>query len=92
MPRVPPVPEQNSLSDIVIAGAARTPMGAFNGAFAPLPAADLGKVAIAVALSFGLPVAPLFGDDGPTGHFRGVPTAGGRASVLPAPPRCRASG
>ena len=36
--------------DIVIVGAARTPVGAFNGAFANLPAHDLGKVAIVAAL------------------------------------------
>jgi acetyl-CoA C-acetyltransferase len=36
--------------DIVIAGAARTPVGAFNGAFATLPAHELGKVAIMGAL------------------------------------------
>src|SRR5580704_370368 len=36
--------------DIVIVGAARTPVGAFNGAFASLPAHDLGKVAIRAAL------------------------------------------
>ena len=36
--------------DIVIVSAARTPVGAFNGAFATLPAHDLGKVAIAEAL------------------------------------------
>src|SRR5438874_10998126 len=36
--------------DIVIVGAVRTPVGAFNGAFAGLPAHDLGKVAIAEAL------------------------------------------
>ncbi len=36
--------------DIVIVGAARTPVGAFNGAFANLPAHELGKVAIAAAL------------------------------------------
>src|SRR5881296_247835 len=36
--------------DIVIVGATRTPVGAFNGAFAGLPAHDLGKVAIAEAL------------------------------------------
>ena len=39
------------MTDIVIAGAARTPIGAFNGAFAALPAAELGKVAIAAALA-----------------------------------------
>ena len=32
--------------DIVIVSAARTPVGAFNGAFANLPAHELGKVAI----------------------------------------------
>jgi acetyl-CoA C-acetyltransferase len=37
-------------STIVIAGAARTPVGAFNGALASLPAHDLGKVAIKAAL------------------------------------------
>lgn len=36
--------------DIVIVGAARTPVGSFNGAFANLPAHDLGKVAISAAL------------------------------------------
>jgi acetyl-CoA C-acetyltransferase len=36
--------------DIVIAGAARTPVGSFNGAFATLPAHELGKVAIMGAL------------------------------------------
>jgi acetyl-CoA C-acetyltransferase len=36
--------------DIVIVGAARTPVGAFNGAFANLPAHELGKAAIRAAL------------------------------------------
>jgi acetyl-CoA C-acetyltransferase len=36
--------------DIVIVGAARTPVGAFNGSFATLPAHELGKVAIKAAL------------------------------------------
>jgi acetyl-CoA C-acetyltransferase len=36
--------------DIVIVGAARTPVGAFNGAFGSLPAHELGKVAILAAL------------------------------------------
>src|ERR1043166_3865304 len=36
--------------DIVIVGAARTPVGAFNGAFANLPAHELGKTAIKEAL------------------------------------------
>jgi acetyl-CoA C-acetyltransferase len=37
--------------DIVIASAARTPVGSFNGAFANTPAHDLGTVAIKAALS-----------------------------------------
>src|SRR5689334_20347372 len=36
--------------DIVIVGAARTPVGAFNGAFANLPAHELGKAAIQEAM------------------------------------------
>jgi acetyl-CoA C-acetyltransferase len=36
--------------DIVIAGAARTPVGAFNGAFATVPAHELGRAAIVEAL------------------------------------------
>src|SRR5512147_97077 len=36
--------------DIVIVSAARTPVGAFNGAFGSLPAHELGKVAIQEAL------------------------------------------
>jgi acetyl-CoA C-acetyltransferase len=37
-------------SDIVIASAARTPVGSFNGAFGAVPAHDLGKAAIMGAL------------------------------------------
>jgi acetyl-CoA C-acetyltransferase len=37
-------------SMIVIAGAARTPVGAFNGALSSLPAHDLGRIAIQAAL------------------------------------------
>src|SRR5437588_4579330 len=36
--------------DIVIVSAARTPVGAFNGAFAALPAHELGKIAIQESL------------------------------------------
>jgi acetyl-CoA C-acetyltransferase len=39
------------MEDIVIVGAARTPVGSFNGAFASVPAHDLGTVAIRAALS-----------------------------------------
>lgn len=38
------------MSDVVIAGAARTPVGAFNGALASLTAAELGTIAISSAL------------------------------------------
>ena len=36
--------------DIVIVGAVRTPVGAFNGAFGSMPAHELGKVAIKAAI------------------------------------------
>ena len=36
--------------DIVIVGAARTPVGAFNGALSSVPAHELGRVAIQAAL------------------------------------------
>ena len=39
------------MSDIVIASAVRTPIGAFNGAFAGLTAHQLGTVAVDAALS-----------------------------------------
>ncbi len=38
------------MTDIVIASAARTPIGSFSGAFAATPAAELGKTAITAAL------------------------------------------
>ena len=38
------------MTDIVIASAARTPVGSFNGAFGAVPAHDLGKAAIKGAL------------------------------------------
>src|SRR3569833_2555712 len=38
------------MTDIVIASAARTPVGSFNGAFGAVPAHDLGKAAITGAL------------------------------------------
>ena len=37
--------------DVVIVGAARTPVGSFNGVFAGMPAHQLGKVAIEAAMS-----------------------------------------
>ncbi len=37
-------------NDVVITAAARTPIGSFNGAFAGLPAHELGKIAVAEAL------------------------------------------
>lgn len=39
------------MSDIVIVSAARTPIGSFNGAFATVPAHELGRAAIAEALA-----------------------------------------
>lgn len=39
------------MKDVVIAGAARTPMGGFQGVFSDVSAADLGGAAIAAALS-----------------------------------------
>ena len=38
------------MTDVVIVGAARTPVGAFNGALSSVPASYLGQVAIAEAL------------------------------------------
>lgn len=38
------------MTEVVIAGAARTPVGSFNGALSALTASDLGKVAIEAAL------------------------------------------
>ncbi|KQB12921.1 acetyl-CoA C-acyltransferase [Rhodobacter capsulatus] len=40
-----------TMDPVVIVGAARTPMGGFQGAFADLAAADLGAVALGAALS-----------------------------------------
>jgi acetyl-CoA C-acetyltransferase len=39
------------MEDVVIVSAARTPVGSFNGAFANVPAHDLGKAAIIAALT-----------------------------------------
>ncbi|HEY3638163.1 MAG TPA: acetyl-CoA C-acetyltransferase, partial [Rhizomicrobium sp.] len=38
------------MTDVVIVSAARTPVGSFNGAFANVPAHDLGKAAIKAVL------------------------------------------
>lgn len=38
------------MTEVVIVGAARTPVGSFNGALSSLPAHELGKVAISAAL------------------------------------------
>src|SRR6202171_690362 len=46
----PQAQEMSMSDDVVMVSAARTPVGAFNGAFANLPAHDLGKVAIKAAL------------------------------------------
>ena len=39
------------MTEVVIVGAARTPVGSFNGALSALPAHELGAIAIAEALS-----------------------------------------
>jgi len=39
------------MTEVVIVSGARTPVGSFNGAFAAVPAHDLGKVAITAALA-----------------------------------------
>ncbi len=39
------------MTDVVIASAARTPVGSFNGAFANTPAHELGRVALEAAMS-----------------------------------------
>jgi acetyl-CoA C-acetyltransferase len=44
------IQQETLMAEVVIAGAARTPVGAFNGALAGLPAHDLGKLAIKAAL------------------------------------------
>ena len=64
--------------DIVIVGAARTPVGAFNGAFANLPAHELGKVAITAALAArrGRGAAGVGSDYGPDSHRRRRPEPG----------------
>src|SRR5664279_2894895 len=47
-------PQEMSMSDdVVIVSAARTPVGSFNGAFATMPAHDLGAIAIKAALERG---------------------------------------
>ena len=38
------------MTEIIIASAARTPVGSFNGSLSSLPAHELGKVAIAEAM------------------------------------------
>src|ERR1700733_4643100 len=45
--------EMSMSDDVVIVSAARTPVGSFNGAFATLPAHDLGAIAIKAALERG---------------------------------------
>ena len=41
---------ETTMPEVVIAGAARTPIGSFNGALSPLPAHRLGEVAIVEAM------------------------------------------
>src|SRR6202140_3733676 len=46
----PQAQEMSMSDDVVIVSAARTPVGSFNGAFATMPAHDLGAIAIKAAL------------------------------------------
>src|SRR5881275_1202937 len=46
----PQIRQETPMTDIVIASAARTPIGAFNGGLASLPAHKLGEIAIAEVL------------------------------------------
>jgi acetyl-CoA C-acetyltransferase len=49
--QLPKISERSDpMTDVVIVGAARTPVGAFNGALSSVPASYLGQVAIAEAL------------------------------------------
>src|SRR5579859_140548 len=47
----PAFPEEPSMSDVIIAGAARTPVGSFNGALSSVPAHYLGEVVIREVLA-----------------------------------------
>jgi acetyl-CoA C-acetyltransferase len=49
--RITPETKMSASNAIVVASAARTPVGSFNGAFANLPAHELGAVAIKEALA-----------------------------------------
>src|SRR5829696_8478699 len=49
-PKASELREMSMSDDVVIVSAARTPVGSFNGAFATMPAHDLGAVAIKAAL------------------------------------------
>src|SRR6266536_3297689 len=53
-PSAPIQPQEMPMSDdVVIVSAARTAVGSFNGAFATLPAHELGAIAIKAALERG---------------------------------------
>ena len=81
--------------DIVIVSAARTPIGAFNGAFAGLPAHELGRIAIGAALERG-GVAPdevsevIFGQVLTAGQGQNPPRQAAIAAGVPvaAPATC----
>ena len=67
---------------IVIASAARTPVGSFNGAFANTPAHELGAAAIKAALAR----AGVEAGGGRRGHPRPGPDRRRRARTRPARP------
>src|ERR1700685_1844560 len=76
------------MTDVVIAAAARTPIGSFNGSLSSLPAHDLGKVAIVEALRRA-EVAPAEGREGGlreilhAGEGRGPPRQAAVAAGIP---------
>ena len=70
--------------DVVIVSATRTPVGAFNGAFATLPAHELGKTAIKAALDRAGVEAPRVSE-----VIMGQILTAGRARTRPARPRSR---
>ncbi len=78
------------MADVVIVGAARTPMGGMQGAFAPVTAGELGGAAIAAALSRA-GVAPdrveelLMGCVLPAGQGQAPARQAGFAAGLPQP-------
>ena len=63
------------MENVVLAGGVRTPIGAFQGAFADVPAVDLGVVSAMASSFLDRPVDPgtiILGEVGLTGEVRAV--------------------